>query len=70
MKPGEFFSFLAAMFMAYAPLKKLASANVFIQRAVAGANRVFEMLDTEHEFVHDCGRATLPAISRSLEFQT
>ena len=22
MKPGEFFSFLAAMFMAYAPLKK------------------------------------------------
>lgn len=69
MKPGEFFSFLAAMFMAYAPLKKLASANVFIQRAIAGANRVFEMLDTEQEFVHDCGRATLPAISRSLEFQ-
>ncbi|MYC28121.1 MAG: lipid A export permease/ATP-binding protein MsbA [Nitrospira sp. SB0662_bin_26] len=69
MKPGEFFSFLAAMFMAYAPLKKLASANVFIQRAIAAANRVFEMLDTEHEFVHDRGRATLPAISRSLEFQ-
>ena len=69
MKPGEFFSFLAAMFLAYAPLKKLASANVLIQRAIAAANRVFEMLDTEHEFVHDHGRATLSAISRSLEFQ-
>ncbi len=69
MKPGEFFSFLAAMFMAYAPLKKLASANMFIQRAMAAASRVFEMLDREHEFVRDGGRATLPAISRSLEFQ-
>lgn len=69
MKPGEFFSFLAAMFIAYAPLKKLANANMFIQRAMAGANRVFEMLDMEHEFVCDSGRAALPAISRSLEFQ-
>lgn len=69
MKPGEFFSFLAAMFMAYAPLRKLASANVAVQRAIAGANRVFEMLDTEHEFVHDHGRIELPVISRSLEFQ-
>ncbi len=69
MKPGEFFSFLAAMFMAYAPLKKLASANALVQRAIAGANRVFEMLDTEHEFVRDHGIVALPAISRSLEFQ-
>lgn len=69
MKPGEFFSFLAAMFMAFDPVKKLAGANVVIQRAIAAANRVFEMLDQEHEFVHDRGRAELPAISRSLEFQ-
>lgn len=69
MKPGEFFSFLAATFMAYDPVKKLASANVLIQRAIAAANRVFEMLDQEHEFVHDRGRAVLPAILRSLEFQ-
>ncbi len=69
MKPGEFFSFLAAMFMAYAPVKKLANANVLVQRALAAATRVFEMLDMEHEFVRDRGRADLPAISRSLEFQ-
>jgi len=69
MKPGEFFSFLAAMFIAYTPVKKLAGANSQVQRAIAAANRVFEMLDQEHEFVHDHGRAELPAISRSLEFQ-
>lgn len=69
MQPGEFFSFLAAMFMAYAPVRKLAGANVLVQRAIAAAIRVFEMLDKEHEFVHDHGRAELPAISRSLEFQ-
>ncbi len=69
MKPGEFFSLLAATFMAYAPLRKLAGANVLIQRAFAAANRVFEMLDKEHEFVHDHGHAKLPNISRSLEFR-
>ena len=69
MKPGEFFSFLAAMFLAYAPIKKLASANVLVQRAIAAANRVFEMLDRDHEFVRDPGRVELPAISRSMEFQ-
>ena len=57
MKPGEFFSFLTAMLMAYAPLRKLAGANVLIQRAIAAAQRVFEMLDKEHEFVHDDGEA-------------
>ncbi len=69
VKPGEFFSFLAAMFMAYDPVKKLAGANVLVQRAIAAADRVFEMLDKKHEFVHDHGRATLPALSRSLQFQ-
>ena len=57
MKPGEFFSFLAAMLMAYAPVRRLAGTNTAIQRALAAANRVFEMMDKEHEFVHDHGHA-------------
>ncbi len=69
MKPGDFFSFLTAMFMAYAPLRKLSGSNVSIQQTLAAANRVFEMIDKEHEFVHDHGRAKLPNLSRSLEFQ-
>jgi subfamily B ATP-binding cassette protein MsbA len=44
--PGTFFSFLAALVMLYDPVKKLNSANMDIQRALAGAERVFEILDS------------------------
>jgi subfamily B ATP-binding cassette protein MsbA len=32
MKPGEFFSFLTAMFMAYGPVRKMSAANVAVQK--------------------------------------
>lgn len=44
--PGTFFSFMAALIMLYEPLKKLDGANADIQRALAGAERVFEVLDS------------------------
>ncbi len=69
MKPGEFFSFLTAMFMAYAPVKKIVGSNAVIQRALAAADRVFHMMDTDHEFVHDGGRTVWPGMWRSLEFR-
>ncbi len=69
IKPGEFFSFLAAMLMAYAPVKKMVGANASLQQALSAANRVFDMLDKEHEFVHDGGRKALPKVWRSLEFR-
>jgi subfamily B ATP-binding cassette protein MsbA len=68
MKPGEFFSFLAAMFMAYAPVRKLSGANESVQRALAGAQRVFHVLDLDSELAKDEGKKTLPPISKSLEF--
>lgn len=68
MKPGEFFSFLAAMFMAYAPVRKLSGANESVQRALAGAQRVFHVLDLDSELAKDEGKKTLPPISKRLEF--
>ena len=44
--PGTFFSFMTALVMLYDPIKKLNSANLTIQKALAGAERVFEVLDT------------------------
>lgn len=44
--PGSFFSFLVAVGLLYQPVKKLNSANMDIQRALAGAERVFEILDS------------------------
>ena len=43
--PGTFFSFVAALVMLYDPVKKLAGANLTIQAALAGADRVFAILD-------------------------
>jgi subfamily B ATP-binding cassette protein MsbA len=43
--PGTFFSFLTAMIMLYEPFKSISSANMSIQNALAGAERVFEILD-------------------------
>ncbi len=68
MKPGEFFSFLAAVFMCYAPIKKFASANNALQRALAGAQRVFDVLDLDSELLKDEGKTPLQPIKNSLEF--
>jgi len=43
--PGTFFSFMTALVMLYDPLKKLTSANLEIQKALAGAERIFQVLD-------------------------
>jgi subfamily B ATP-binding cassette protein MsbA len=69
MKPGAFFSFLTAMFMAYTPIKRLSNANQTIQNALAAAQRVFDVLDIENEQDKDVGKQSLPPISRSLEFR-
>jgi subfamily B ATP-binding cassette protein MsbA len=45
--PGEFFSFLTALVMLYDPFKSISQANNTIQQAMAGAERVFEILDSK-----------------------
>lgn len=69
MTPGAFFSFLAAMFMAYTPIKKLSGANNLIQQALAAAERVFDVLDLETEQSQNLGRVPLAGMKRAIEFQ-
>jgi subfamily B ATP-binding cassette protein MsbA len=42
---GAFFSFITALLMAYRPMKALANANAQIQEGLAGAERLFAVLD-------------------------
>lgn len=44
--PGTFFSFVAAIVMLYDPVKKLSDSNNNLQNALAGAERVFMILDS------------------------
>ena len=45
MSPGEFMAFLGCFFAAYNPVKNIARSNSEIQRGLASANRIFELLD-------------------------
>jgi subfamily B ATP-binding cassette protein MsbA len=69
MTPGAFFSFLAAMFLAYAPIRRLSGANNTIQQALAAAERVFAVLDLRHEQAQDEGLEDLPRIANAIEFR-
>lgn len=69
MTPGAFFSFMAAMILAYTPIRKLSGSNNLIQQALAAAERVFEMLDMKTEQSHDQGTAPLRGIKQAIEFQ-
>ncbi len=42
---GEFVSFIAALILAYEPLKRLSNLNASLQEGLAAANRVFELID-------------------------
>ncbi len=45
--PGAFFSFIAAMLMAYKPIKSIASLNTHLQEGLAAAQRFFALLDVK-----------------------
>jgi len=51
MTPGDFASFMTAIFLLYQPLKKLNNAVQVIQEGSAAAERIFQFLDTPQEEV-------------------
>ena len=45
LEVGNFFSFLAAMMLAYQPVRSLATLNISIQQGLSGARRVLPIID-------------------------
>jgi subfamily B ATP-binding cassette protein MsbA len=66
--PGAFGSFLLAVMMCYAPIRDLSKVNLEIQEGLAGATRVFELLDTTPDIEDKEGAILLPPISRGIDF--
>lgn len=64
--PGEFFSFLTAVFMVYTPAKRLTSANNGIQQAKAYLERLDELF---HKSKESDGSVELQPIKDCLEFR-
>ncbi len=61
LDPGSFFSFITALLLAYEPMKRLANLNSSLQEGLAGAQRLFELLDTEPGIQDSPGAQPLPA---------
>ena len=57
LEVSNFFSFLAAMMLAYQPVRSLATLNIAIQQGVSGAKRVLPVIDEEIQ-IKDKEKAT------------
>jgi len=69
LTPGAFVSFLVSVFLCYRPIRELSRINLEIQEGLAGATRVFELLDTPPDIEDEEGAISLPPISRGIDFQ-
>lgn len=67
--PGTFFSFLAALILLYEPVKRLTNVNNTIQQGIAGAERVFSIIDVEPEIRNSEQAVPLPRISQSIDIE-
>jgi subfamily B ATP-binding cassette protein MsbA len=67
--PGTFFSFLTALFMLYDPVRKLTNVNNTIQQGIAGAKRVFGIIDIVPDIRNNVNAADLPKISTGIDIQ-
>jgi subfamily B ATP-binding cassette protein MsbA len=65
---GTFIAFIVGLFMMYAPLRLLFKIYTSIQSSLAGAERVFAVLDIKEEKVKE-GTRKLDELNSSIEFQ-
>ena len=66
LTPGELMVFMGYLAMMYEPLCQLTGANFNLQSGLAGARRVFEVLDRETLVADAPGAAALPLQPRTL----
>ena len=50
---NNFFSFLAAMMLAYQPVRSLATLNIAVNQGLAAANRILPILDNKNKIVEN-----------------
>jgi ATP-binding cassette, subfamily B, bacterial MsbA len=65
---GEFMAFIAAMFLMYQPFKGLTKTYSGVQQGIAGAERVFEILDLESDIREKPHAKVAPPFSNAIEF--
>jgi len=67
--PGTFFSFIAALLMLYEPVKRLTNVNNTINQGIAGADRIFSIIDRVPDIIDKTDAEALPPIQNSIDLQ-
>jgi subfamily B ATP-binding cassette protein MsbA len=65
---GGFMGFIITLFLLYEPFKRLVRTNYTIQQGLAGADRVFELMDTAPRVVDRPRALVLRSVREGIEF--
>ena len=66
---GNFFSFLAAMMLAYQPVRSLATLNITVNQGLAGARRILPIVDLKEKIVEDTNLEKININNGNIEFK-
>jgi subfamily B ATP-binding cassette protein MsbA len=66
---GQFISFLTALAMMYAPIKKLNKVNLSLNTALSAAERVFRMLDVPNEVMEKQDAVELKSVGSGVHYE-
>lgn len=66
--PGTFFSFMAALFMLYEPIKRMNEVNMTIQEGIAAGERIFALLDTPPDVLDRPTATVLETVEKEIVF--
>ena len=66
---SNFFSFLAAMMLAYQPVRSLATLNIAVNQGIASARRVLPIIDEKSELKQNNGDKDLTLENGNIEFK-
>ena len=69
ISPGNFVSFVVAIFYSYTPIKRLSRANNSIQQGVACYERIQEILNSKSQIVEHPKAYPLPPVKGSVKFE-
>jgi ATP-binding cassette, subfamily B, bacterial MsbA len=67
--PGTFFSFIAALLMLYEPVKRLTNVNNTINQGIAGAERIFSIIDRVPDIEDKPAAGVLPPVAKSIDLE-
>jgi subfamily B ATP-binding cassette protein MsbA len=69
LTPGEFTSFMAALFMMYTPVKKLSRVGATFQQALSASSHIFAVLDTEQDIREAADAISIARLEKQIEFR-